>query len=103
MPGKHYDLDQDTTLTNNSDEFIPSQKAVKTYVDNKDNNSVHKSGNETIAGNKTFSSTVAADISGNAATATNATNDGSGNQITTTYATKAELNDIEYVLQIKEW
>lgn len=36
MPiGKHYDLDTDGTLANNSDNTIASQKAVKTYVDNK--------------------------------------------------------------------
>ena len=35
MPiGKHYDLDIDGTLANNSDSTIASQKAVKTYVDN---------------------------------------------------------------------
>ena len=31
--GKHYDLDTDGTLANNSDSTIASQKAVKTYVD----------------------------------------------------------------------
>lgn len=36
MPiGKHYDLDVDGTLANNSDITIASQKAIKTYVDNK--------------------------------------------------------------------
>lgn len=36
MPiGKHYDLDIDGTLANNSDSTIASQKAIKTYVDNK--------------------------------------------------------------------
>lgn len=36
MPiGKHYDLDIDGTLANNSDNTIASQKAIKTYVDNK--------------------------------------------------------------------
>ena len=35
MPvGKHYDLDTDITLANNSDSTIASQKATKTYVDN---------------------------------------------------------------------
>ena len=33
--GKHYDLDTDGTLANNSDNTIASQKAVKTYVDSK--------------------------------------------------------------------
>lgn len=32
--GKNYNLDTDGTLSNNSDIYIPSQKAVKTYVDN---------------------------------------------------------------------
>ncbi len=32
--GKHYDLDTDGTLANNSDITVASQKAVKTYVDN---------------------------------------------------------------------
>lgn len=31
--GKHYDLDTDGTLANNSDNVIASQKAIKTYVD----------------------------------------------------------------------
>lgn len=37
MPGKHYDLDLDNKLGSNnaSDIRIPSQKAVKEYVDNK--------------------------------------------------------------------
>lgn len=35
MPvGKHYDLDTDNTLSNNSDNVIASQKATKEYVDN---------------------------------------------------------------------
>lgn len=36
--GKHYDLDTDGTLANNSDNTIASQKAVKTYVDTKADN-----------------------------------------------------------------
>ena len=32
--GKHYDLDTDNTLSNNSDNVIASQKATKEYVDN---------------------------------------------------------------------
>lgn len=35
MSGKYYDLDVDTTLSANDDKTIASQKAVKTYVDNK--------------------------------------------------------------------
>lgn len=36
MPGKHFDLDLDANLGGNNpnDNFIPSQKAVKTYIDN---------------------------------------------------------------------
>lgn len=35
MPiGKHYDLDTDVTLANNSDNTIASQKATKAYIDN---------------------------------------------------------------------
>lgn len=38
MPvGKHYDLDTDITLSGNSDIAIASQKATKTYIDNKAN------------------------------------------------------------------
>lgn len=33
MPGKHYDLDTDVTLSGNDDKVIASQKATKTYVD----------------------------------------------------------------------
>lgn len=32
--GKHYDLDTDNTLANNSDITIASQKATKEYIDN---------------------------------------------------------------------
>lgn len=32
--GKHYDLDTDVTLANNSDNTIASQKATKAYIDN---------------------------------------------------------------------
>ena len=32
--GKHYDLDTDNTLSNNSDNTIASQKATKEYIDN---------------------------------------------------------------------
>ena len=33
MPKQFLDLDTDGTLANNSDVYVPSQKAVKTYVD----------------------------------------------------------------------
>lgn len=42
---------------------------VDTTVD--DSNLVHKTGNETVAGTKTFSSTISGSINGNAATVTN--------------------------------
>lgn len=68
---KHYDLDTDWTLSNNSDIYIPSQKAIKTYVDNK---------------------TIVDD----------ALSDTSENPVQNK-AVKAAIDDIEYVLQIKEW
>lgn len=46
-------LDTDGTLAANSDTKVPSQKAIKTYVDT---NYVAMTGNQTIAGIKTFSS-----------------------------------------------
>ena len=67
--------------------------ALNTAIGTKANASevVKLSGNQTIAGTKTFSSTISGSISGNAATATKATQDASGNVITSTYATKSEL------------
>ena len=59
-----------------------------------DSTVVHNTGDETIAGTKTFTSDIAGNITGNATTATNATNatnDGNGNNIADTYATKDEL------------
>lgn len=55
-------LDTDVTLSSNSDEIIPSQKAIKTYIDTKDSNVVHKTGNETIAGTKTFTTKITSPI-----------------------------------------
>jgi len=46
-------LDTDGTLAANSDTKVPSQKAIKTYVDT---NYVAMTGNQTVAGIKTFSS-----------------------------------------------
>ena len=68
---------------------------VATQIGTKANSSevVKLSGNQTIAGTKTFSSTISGSISGNAATATKATQDASGNVITSTYATKTELTN----------
>ena len=54
---------------------------------------VNVTGDQTVAGTKTFSSTIAGSISGNAATATKATQDASGNVITSTYATKTEVTN----------
>ena len=72
MPvGKHYDLDTDGTLANNSDNTIASQKAVKTYVDNK-----------TIVDS--------------------ALSDSSENPVQNKVVKNA-IDNIEYVLQIKEW
>jgi hypothetical protein len=51
-----------------------------------DSNVVHKSGDETIAGTKTFSSNIVGNLTGNADTATKATQDSDGNKINKTYA-----------------
>jgi len=59
---------------------------VNTYA--KKTDVVNITGNQTIAGTKTFSSTIAGSINGNAATATKATNDANGNNIVSTYSTK---------------
>ena len=69
-------------------ENVEVTTALNTAIGSKANNSevVKLSGNQTIAGTKTFSSTISGSISGNAATATKATQDGSGNVITSTYA-----------------
>lgn len=73
MPiGKHYDLDTDGTLANNSDSTIASQKAIKTYVDN----------------NKTVVDAALSDSSENPVQ---------------NKAVKAAIDNIEFVLQIKEW
>lgn len=72
MPiGKHYDLDTDGTLANNSDNTIASQKAVKTYVDNK-----------TVVDS--------------------ALSDSSTNPVQNK-AVKAAIDNIQYVLVIREW
>ena len=72
MPiGKHYDLDIDGTLANNSDSTIASQKAIKTYVDNK-----------TVVDS--------------------ALSDSSTNPVQNK-AVKAAIDNIQYVLVIREW
>lgn len=65
---------------------------VSAAVESADSECVHLTGSETIAGTKTFTSTIAGSVNGssasctgNAATATKATQDGSGNTITSTY------------------
>ena len=55
----------DTTTTSGT------QIATTGWVNTTGNNVVHKTGNETIAGTKTFSSTISGSIDGNAATVTN--------------------------------
>ena len=55
-------IDTDSTLATDSDALVPSQKAIKSYVDSglstKSDNSttVHNTGNESIGGVKTFTS-----------------------------------------------
>lgn len=58
---KSSQLDTDGTLTANSDTKVASQKAVKTYVDTTDGNNVKLTGNQTVAGEKTFTSTTTVD------------------------------------------
>ena len=60
-----------------------------------DTSVVHKSGDETVAGTKTFSNTIVGNISGNANTATK---DANGDVITTTYAKKTELGKVQSVV-----
>ena len=79
-----------TALQNN----VGVTDALNTAISSKANSSevVKLSGNQTIAGTKTFSSTISGSINGNAATATKATQDGSGNVITSTYLTKTDAS-----------
>lgn len=78
-----------TALQNN----VGITNALNSAIGTKANSSevVKLSGNQTISGTKTFSSTIAGSISGNAATATKATQDASGNVITSTYMTKSSI------------
>lgn len=80
-----------TALQNN----VGVTDALNTAIGTKANDSevVKLTGNQTIAGTKTFSSTISGSISGNAATATKATQDGSGNVITSTYLTKTDASN----------
>ena len=76
-------------------ENIDVTSALNSAIGTKANSSevVKLSGDQTIAGTKTFSSTISGSISGNAATATKATQDGSGNVITSTYLTKTSASN----------
>ena len=84
------------TVTATANSTKATVDTLSTTVGTKANDSevVKLSGNQTIAGTKTFSGTISGSISGNAATATKATQDGSGNVITSTYATKASLASV---------
>ena len=77
---------------------IKSLFATKTELASKANDSdvVHKSGDETIAGVKTFSSNIVGNLTGNADTATKATQDSDGNQINTTYSKNGHTHDDRY-------
>ena len=52
------DKDTDTSLAANSDAKVPSQKAVKSYIDTKDAQNAKLTGNQSIAGEKTFSTKI---------------------------------------------
>ncbi len=54
-------IDTDGTLTANSDGRIASQKATKTYVDTQNGNNVKLTGDQTVAGIKTFTSELVVD------------------------------------------
>ena len=60
------DKDIDGTLAGNSDASIPTEKAVKTYVDGLDAANVKKTGAQTVAGVKTFSDGIVGDVTGKA-------------------------------------
>lgn len=98
MAGKHYDLDINAELggEESKDYYIPSQKAVKTYVDTKDNGTVHKTGTETITGNKTFSGSLSL---GSSATAT--TQSSSDNS--TKVATTAFVKSVTPTITFRDW
>lgn len=78
---------------------INDQTDLKNALDAKANNDdvVHKTGNETIAGVKTFIDGIVGNVTGNASTATKATQDGDGNTISSTYiktSTKGVANGV---------
>ena len=74
--------------SNDNETTLPTSAAVKDYADNAVatgnaatvTNGVYTSGNQTIAGTKTFSNTISGSINGNAATVTNERVYTSGNQ-----------------------
>ena len=71
-------------------------EALNSAISTKANSSevVKLSGNQTIAGTKTFSSAIVASITGNAASATKATQDGNGANIASTYAKTSSLGSL---------
>lgn len=77
-------LDTDVTLSSNSDEIIPSQKAIKTYIDTKSAGSLTGS-NATLTLKSISGSTLNTVTVNNVAVATKATQDGNGATIATTY------------------
>ena len=87
-------LTEVSSTANNTKTAVDELSATVSTKAN-DNAVVKLSGNQTIAGTKTFSSVIAGSISGNAATAdsaTKATQDASGNVITSTYLTKTDAS-----------
>ena len=64
MPSKFYNLDTDPTLSANSDVYIPSQKAVKTAIDKKqdilnaDNTTIEISSTNEISVSKTLTNRI---------------------------------------------
>lgn len=93
-------LDNDPTLAGNSQFVAPTVYAIKTYTDTalalkaNDADVVHKTGNETVAGDKTFSGTT--NLSALTASQILAT-DGSKNIQTLTTATYPSLTELSYV------
>ena len=70
VSGSAYTYAPHPTTLNDTDSNEHQIATVKT-VNTLDSSAVHKTGNETIAGTKTFSSTISGSINGNAATVTN--------------------------------
>lgn len=74
---------------------IPAEYVTETElnanISELDNNVVHKTGDETVAGTKTFNNTIVGSVNGNANTATN---DIDGNPIKTTYQKVSNLSQV---------